>query len=467
MGDEILRFKAYINMGKLERLVQEGDTLGFLASEDYSGRVVIKVSAIDKKFLQTSLTWNVTFKAVNDPPKLKIPSNEPYLYTMPEDTIRQFDFKTIVKDVDKNDEVNITWNPSQWVTLTLDPDTLVADVVGKMDWFGEVTITFTARDLNGGETPFDVTFIIENLEDNPVVIKQIGEREILEDTTETLSMAEYFMDPDGDELQFHLSSNLNVNYEVDPTTRVMTLIPDPDWFGFREIWVTGVDSTGRTAQTKFIFIVNPVNDDPVMTSVSPPGVTTTVREEASQSFVVLNVTDPEFSILIYKWYLDGKLVGPSNFYNYRPGYQDQGTHELRVEVTDEEGATAEHIWTIVVSDVPRPPEGGVASPANNAKFLSNEKVPFVALLYDLDGDAISYEWFIDNKPESTEFNFDKKLDKGKHEVHLIISSGTFKVDKWLNITVENADTPGFEAPTVLTGMTVVVIAMAVWRRRRM
>jgi hypothetical protein len=448
---------------------QQAATLGFEAAEDFSGKVTVRVTAIDRKYLQTSLTWNITFVSVNDPPTFLGTPGEPYLYTLPEDSVRQFDFKTIVRDVDRNDVINITYSGSEHLDITIDPDTLVADVVGAQDWFGEETITFLAKDLQGAETPIPVTFIVDNIEDNPVVIKQIGEREIMEDTSETLSMAEFFMDPDGDNLQFTLSSNLNVDYEVDQSW-VMTLTPEPDWFGFREIWITAVDTTGRTAQTRFIFIVQPENDDPIIPlpgGVSPPLTEVNVREEASQSFVVLNVTDPEFSILIYKWYLDGKLVGPSNFYNYKPTYQDQGPHELRVEVTDEEGASVSYTWTVNVEDVPRAPEGGVASPANNAKFFSNEKIPFVALFYDLDGDDISYQWYINDKAQSTEYSFDKRLGEGKHRVRVIVTSGDFTVQKFLNITVEKADSPGFEAPLMLTGLVIVTFAAAAWRRRRM
>jgi hypothetical protein len=470
IGDEVLRFKAQrINNGLLSSLYvdQQAGTLGFEAAEDFSGKVVVKVTAIDRKYLANSLTWNITFLSVNDPPKPKYDTSEPYIYTMPEDSIRQFDFKTLVRDVDKQDEVNITWPESAVIDISIDPDTLVAEFVGVQDWYGEETIIFTARDLVGDTTPLPVTIVVENVEDNPVVIKQIGERSILEDTFETLSMTEYFQDPDGDDLTFSLSNNLNIEYVVDLDTWVMTLTPDANWYGFREIWVTAVDTTGRTAQTRFNFEVAAENDPPVISSWSPAPLEVTVKEEASQSFVVLNVSDPEFSILIYKWYLDGKLVGPSNFYNYRPGYLEQGIHELRVEVTDEEGETDDLRWTITVVDVPRPPEGGVASPANNAKFFTNEKIPFVGLFYDLDGDELSYQWYVDGKPASSEFAFDKRLDEGKHEVRLDVQSGDFTVRHFSNITVEQADSPGFEAPLVFTGLVVTFIAAAAWRRRRM
>ncbi len=179
------------------------------------------------------------------------------------------------------------------------------------------------------------------------------------------------------------------------------------------------------------------------------------------------MSDPEFSILIYQWYLDGKLVGPSNFYNYRPSFDDQGRHELRVVVIDEENAQAEHTWTIDVNDVPRPPEGGIASPANNARFTTSEKISFVALYYDLDGDDITYQWYIDGKPQSTDSSFEKGLGDGKHEIRLTVQSGDFTLHQYANITVEQAETPGFEAPLVFAGIAVTFVAAIAVRRWRM
>ncbi len=469
VGDDVLRFKANVITGKIKQLIldQDAATLGFEATPDFYGKVVVRVTAIDRKYLQSSLTWNITFTSVNDAPKAKYDTSEPFVYTMPEDAYRLFDLNTLVIDVDRNDEVNITYVPNPNLEVSIDPESLVATVVGAEDFFGEVTMNFIATDLMGATTTLPVTFVLENVEDEPRLIKPVGEQVIFEDESGTIPMYEHFMDPDGDDLIFTLSSNLNVAYDVDPDTGIMTLTPEPNWYGFREIWVTATDTTGRVSQTKFIFIVDPINDEPVLNSWSPPGASLTMNEDASQSFVVLNVSDPEFSILIYQWYLDGKLVGPSNFYNYRPSFDDQGRHELRVVVIDEENAQAEHTWTIDVNDVPRPPEGGIASPANNARFTTSEKISFVALYYDLDGDDITYQWYIDGKPQSTDSSFEKGLGDGKHEIRLTVQSGDFTLHQYANITVEQAETPGFEAPLVFAGIAVTFVAAIAVRRWRM
>lgn len=409
----------------------------------------------------------MTFTSVNDPPRAKYDTSEPYVYTMPEDAYRLFDLNSLVTDVDRDDVINITWASQENLVVSVNPENLVATVVGKQDFFGEVTMNFIAKDLTGDSTNLPVTFVLENVEDDPRLIKPIPERVITEDGFDTIPMLDHFMDPDGDGLIFTLSSNLNIAYDVDLDTGIMTLTPAPNWYGFREIWVTASDTTGRIVQAKFVFIVDPENDDPVINSWSPPGAEVTLMEDASQSFVVLNVSDPEFSVLIYQWYMDGTLVGPSNFYNYRPAYDDQGDHELRVVVIDEENAQSEHTWTIHVNDVPRPPEGGIASPANNGRFSTSDKISFVGLFYDLDGDTITYQWYIDNKPQATEYTFDKALGTGKHEIRLTVQSGDFTLHKFVNITVEQAETPGFEAPLVFAGLAVTFVAAAAWRRQQM
>ena len=470
VGDDDLRFKASVMTGKVRQLIldQNAETLGFEAFPDFYGKVVVKVTAIDKKYLQSSLIWNITFTSVNDAPRATYDTADPYEYAMPEDAYRLMDLKLLVTDVDRDDQINITWVPNDNLIVSIQEESLIATVVGAEDFFGEVTLNFIAKDLSDATTNLPVRFVLENVEDDPRLIKPVGERVIFEDGFDTLPMFDHFEDPDGDDLMFTLSSNLNVVFDVDLDTGIMTLTPEPDWFGFREIWVTATDTTGRVAQTKFIFIVDPINDDPILNSWSPPGAEVTLNEDASQSFVVLNVSDPEFSILIYQWYLDGKLVGPSNFYNYRPTFDAQGDHELRVVVIDEENAQADHTWIIHVNDVPRPPEGGIASPANHGVFTSSEKVSFVALYYDLDGDVITYQWYIDGKPQSTDSTFEKGLGTGKHEVQLVVQSGDFTLeDNFVTITVEQAETPGFEAPLVFAGLAVTFVAAAAWRRLRM
>jgi len=468
VGDEVLRFKASIMGvgGKVRQLIYDkgNATLGFEAFPDFYGKVVIRVTAIDKKFLQSSLTWNVTFTALNDPPRPKYDNSEPFIYTLPEDSIRVFDFNTLVMDVDKNDEINITFGTSENVHVDMNPETLVATIVGAEDWFGEQTINFVARDLDGATTNLPVTFAIENQEDNPKLINPIGERVILEDTFDTISMFEHFQDPDGDNMIFTLTAAQNIEYSVDLDTGIMTLTPDPDWYGFRQITVSAADTTGKVASTVFFFIVDPVNDPPKINSWSPIELDHTMLEDASQAFVVLNYTDPEFSIMIFQWYLDGKLVGPSNFFNYRPGYDDQGPHELVVTVIDELGATDTLTWNLNVQDVPRPPEGGIASPANNARFYTNEEISFVGLFYDLDGDEITYQWYVDGKTRSTEYTFDKTLGEGKHEIRLVVSSGEFSISNYANVTVKQAESPGFEAPLMLAGLAVTFVAVAARRR---
>jgi hypothetical protein len=129
--------------------------------------------------------------------------------------------------------------------------------------------------------------------------------------------------------------------------------------------------------------------------------------------------------------------------------------------------STELIWTVIVTDVPRPPEGGIASPANNAKFTTSDKVSFVALYYDLDGDDITYEWYIDDKAQSTEYTYDKQLSAGKHEIKLLVHSGEFTLSQYINITVEEAESPGFEAPLVFAGLAVTFVAAAAWRRLRL
>jgi len=80
------QFKVSLVTGKLKRLILEDDMVGFQAWPDYSGKVVVKVRARTASTWRPSLTWNITFMGVNDPPYAKgwNPAEGPYSYYMPE-----------------------------------------------------------------------------------------------------------------------------------------------------------------------------------------------------------------------------------------------------------------------------------------------------------------------------------------------------------------------------------------------
>ncbi len=100
VGGEGFKFRASLVRGKLKQLILRDDKLGFLAEDDFTGNVMVKVSAIDEKFLQTSLTWCITFRPVNDPPRPSEGLGCPHRINMTEDQPLVLDLSGLFYEVD-------------------------------------------------------------------------------------------------------------------------------------------------------------------------------------------------------------------------------------------------------------------------------------------------------------------------------------------------------------------------------
>jgi len=174
--------------------------------------------------------------------------------------------------------------------------------------------------------------------------------------------------------------------------------------------------------------------------------------------------------LIYEWRLDGRLVGVSWFLWLEAGYDDAGVHALSATVTNEQGASDSHAWTVTVEDVDRAPVGGIVSPTDKSSYPEGAEIPFVALVYDPDGGTVAYQWYVDAAVDGQGPSFEGSLPVGDHNVRLVAGSGGAALEDSVNVTVERAPAGGHwlavgaVATLALTGAAVA--ALAALRRRR-
>jgi hypothetical protein len=461
-----LDFKARLISGK-GRVILDVDSLGFQAAPDFVGRVVVRVTATTTNYIQAWLEWTIDFTSVNDAPRTSV-AQLPLVYTMPEDSIRMLDLGSKVYDVDAGDTITVDYDAPEHMSIDMDDETMDLTLLGHPDWFGQETVEFTFTDTNGAQLVLPVMFVVENVADGPVLLQVIDDIHIIEDTSTTVSLYEYISDPDGDPLTVHVSEDPFVGYQWDAETGMLTLAPAADWFGGRLLWVTATDPSGRQLQTSIWLDVEGVSDPPVFQSVSPSAFQVTILEGSEQTFAVLEVLDDDSSILFYKWFVDGVFIGPSISFNYKPGIQDQGAHEITVIVEDEDGLHDTRVWTVDVEDVPHLPDGGIATPPDGAKFRENDPVPFVAFYYDPDGDDLTYTWYIDGKLASDEQVFEQRLDAGDHKVTLQVTSDGDSVTEELDVTVlaEDVGVPTGAVLALAFVIIITVVAIALFVRRR-
>ncbi|MEZ5337756.1 MAG: PKD domain-containing protein [bacterium] len=143
-------------------------------------------------------------------------------------------------------------------------------------------------------------------------------------------------------------------------------------------------------------------------------------------------TDPDGTIIDYAWDFDGDGTfdqnGPSSSVNHT--YEQVGTFNVTLRVTDNDGATDTDLAVITVGNPEMPPTAAGTGTVNNENPLL---VQFDASAStDLDGTIVSYDWDFDN-----DGTFDL-LDGGVSPTHLFDSFGSKTVT--LRVTDDNGNT---------------------------
>jgi len=305
---------------------------------------------------------------------------------MDEDTVYTFDLTPYVTDPDND---IITWsvsgtNNNFLVTI----NNGVATLTPALNWNGQITLTFTASDGNGGSDSDGVLVTV-----NPVYdafsFDLPNQLTTNEDVPLVVDLDNYIVNVDNNPLTFTVTSvNFNLNVVIDPVTHVMTVTPALNWNGNEDITIQVTD--GTTTETDTVNIdVNPVDDAPVIISFIPNTGNVIIDEGNNAGFSV-SASDVDTPTLFYTWILDGNtvLTGSAN-YNY-DALDGPSAHTLRVRVSD--GNTfVENTWNITENNVnPVADAGGPYA----CSFGSSLNLNGIGI--DVPADVLSYAWDLDN-----------------------------------------------------------------------
>jgi len=107
-----------------------------------------------------------------------------------------------------------------------------------------------------------------------------------------------------------------------------------------------------------------------------------------------NSTDIDGTIVEHAWDWDGDEAYDSFGANQSRVFPFEGTFEVRLKVTDNDGLQAVHLFEVVVekSDVVRPPTLSIDGPTS---MFIHEEGTLTATSVDLDGTIVAYRWDLD------------------------------------------------------------------------
>jgi hypothetical protein len=402
------------------------------------------------------------------------------------------DLHKLFYDVDKGQGGELTFGYADTgitdVQVDLDPVTGVVVFTPGPDVFGDFTFEFYCMDDTEVHVAGQVKLKVNGVNDIPRITKPIDTIYMDEggDPVE-VNMSQYFHDVDGDELQYSYlvpspeSQSVNVyhkNYVI-TENRVIIELSNDGFYGTVLVNVTCKDSAGTLVKQNMLIIVSNVPDPPTI-DYFPVGNPSPIEESQSLTFKVTDVLDadlPEEGLHTYTWYLDDELIPDFNEseFTYTPGFDDAGTHKVKVIVTDPSGLTAaqQPVWTFQVNDKNRAPTVSIVSPPDTVD--EGKKLTLTAEGSDPDSDDLTYTWYLvggtEDKMLGTGPTLETKaLKAGSRMVEVTVSdnkggentaSHTIKV----NAVEDSSGIGGMWLGIVVVIVIVIVIAVVMMMRK--
>lgn len=422
--------------------------------QDWYGSEDVTFSATNSLGKTSWATITLSFQPKNDPPR----AIQPYLDlpSIDEDDIYVLTMSflsTKFTDVD-GDDLTFEFLPHAYFTFNVTNDTIT--LVPAEDWNGVAELLLVAKDPSGLEAVLQVNLTVLAVNDEPVA-SPMADIELDEDGSTTVDLADYFMDPDGDDLVYDgygegdLEGVRHIFVSFNGTNATLTLTPD--WYGEEKVVFTAKDTSNATATLSVLVIVTKVNDPPKVdqTTWEEYSLNTWLLEDHPKSFDLSKLfVDPDGDDLTFKVNSAGDhLTVTMNGVNMvvTPAIDWFGVEDVNVSAVDPEGLKA---WTelqIVVKN------------ENDRPFLSNGVVKpekgdedtvfvFTVIVSDIDGDEPIVTVVIDGKEQrmtkgsgdirtGAAYTYSSKLKGGKHTF-------SFKADDGTHVATSEATLQGGE-----------------------
>jgi hypothetical protein len=452
-------------------------------------KVEILFNATDPHGLWVNWTAFIWVDPVNDGPFVNM-SEVPTEITMGEDLVKSgVNVTKAFRDVD--DDYG-TWTfettSADHIHVDLDENTWLATLTPlEQDWSGVETFIVTCTDKEGLTAEILFTINMQEINDPPVIKQFIPPQTMLEEATLTIDLEDFeggvvFEDIELGALTYKYDNE--GEFLVTITGSVVTFTGGPDFVGsWGDLVIWAEDDLGaRSENMTLFFTVENTNDPPELDEILT---TATVQEDEGVTFledVYYTFSDPDSNPLAvtWNWFVDGEQVPPEQVsdkyaFEYVPpiSAEKDRTVIIKLEVIDgEHTVTAE--WSVSVTNLNvKPDVPTFTHDTNTSEFKEGEKITFSATGTDLDGDDLTYKWFLDELEEvgsgKTLTLTDVKPGDHKISVEVTDPSGAssradfdFKVKK----KTSNGESPAFEGIYVALALIGAVAIVTVMRRRR-
>lgn len=171
-----------------------------------------------------------------------------------------------------------------------------------------------------------------------------------EDHDEDLNLTEYFIEPQGQHLNYSVSGNVHITITINQTTGKAMLHPDFNWNGVENVLFRATDPNGGNAQSNVVKLnVTPVND-PVSIQALPAQ---SILENNTLTINVVAIDVDNDPIIIgtnAAQLLPGPVTLNATTFTYTPTFNAQGSYIVTFNATDSYTTATTNVL-ITVTDV--------------------------------------------------------------------------------------------------------------------
>jgi hypothetical protein len=365
-----------------------------------------------------------------------------------------------------DDPLQFTVFGNNYIDVDIDPVDNDVTLTPQKDWHGEEYLTIAASDNIAEPIEEEFMVTVNPVNDAPVVVAELEELEMDEDTVlETdQSLGYVFYDADLDPLAFDVTSSENLDIAINEDGTVV-ITPAPNWNGDEVVTFTasdGIETTGYDITVEVIAV-----NDPVIIESTTPGDDRAFMDEGETLNFSVVAIDVDGDDIMYTWYINGRLYSQGGeTLRFSADFLSAGTYDVMVICSDGP-SEVEHVWELKVQDVNRKPDVIITSPQAESKYKANEVIEFKADVSDADAsDDLTITWSVDGRPieDSDADTLKYSLKEGSHVIKITVSDGKDVGTDEVKVKVKRkeAQTPGFEAALLLMSLA---IGITLFRRR--
>jgi len=207
----------------------------------------------------------------DDDATIVVGSAAPKIATIPEQRINEgqsfapIKLDNYVDDPDDPD-TSLTWNAEGNNDLDITISNRIATVTTPNEnWYGQEDLLFIAHDPGGESDSATVKFVVEPINDPPVVKAITNQTRDEGKPFQTITLDNYVTDEDNNPTQITWTNIGEADLKVTIVNRVASIAPvDSEWAGTEELTFIATDPAGANDQTSASFTINPINDPPMI-----------------------------------------------------------------------------------------------------------------------------------------------------------------------------------------------------------